>query len=172
MTDHLTPDAEDAKARGRKVQRNRLFKILGLAVAVVALLWFLYWLLIGSRQVTTDDAYVQADVAQVTALVSGPIIQDGAGETQFVNKGDVVAVIDPADYQLAEAKAEAQFGQAQRRVEQYVANDQALAAQTAARTSDVANAAAQLASARSNLARADAEYGRRRSLVGTGAVSA
>ena len=156
----------------RRARRKRLFAILGAVVLAVGLLWFLYWLLIGSKRVTTDDAYVQADVAQVTALISGPIIQTPAGETQFVRKGDVVALIDPADYRLAVARAEGQLGQAQRRVQQYYANDQALAAQTDARASDVSRAQAQLASAQSDLARAEAEYARRRSLAGTGAVSA
>jgi len=171
MTDQASPPADGARARGLSDKRKRLFKLLGLGLAVVAVLWFLYWLLIGSRQVTTDDAYVGSDVAQVTALVGGPVVQDPVGETQFVRKGQVVAAIDPADYQIAVARAEAQLGQAQRKVQQYFANDQAMVAQTTARTSDVARAQAQLAAARSDLARAQADYDRRRGLQGTGAVS-
>ncbi|MDB5445389.1 MAG: EmrA/EmrK family multidrug efflux transporter periplasmic adaptor subunit [Phenylobacterium sp.] len=168
--DDAEVDAAPSPA-ARKARRRRLFAILGAVVLAVGLLWFLYWLLIGSKRVTTDDAYVQADVAQVTALVSGPIVQTPAGETQFVRKGDVVALIDPSDARLALSRAEAQLGQAQRRVQQYYANDQALAATTDARTSDVSRAQAQLASAQSDLAKAEAEYARRRSLAGTGAVS-
>jgi membrane fusion protein (multidrug efflux system) len=173
MTEQSSSEAAaalDAKARAAK--RKRLFAVLGGAVLAIGLVWFLYWLLIGSRRVTTDDAYVGADTAQVTALIAGPVIQIPARETQLVRKGDVLAVIEPSDYSLAVARAEAQLGQAQRRVEQYYANDQAMAAQTAARTSDVARAEAQLASTRSDLARAEAEYARRHSLAGTGAVSA
>jgi membrane fusion protein (multidrug efflux system) len=122
--------------------------------------------------VSTDDAYVGSDVAQVTALVSGPIVQDPVGETQHVSQGTVVAVIDPADYKLAVERAEAQLGQAERRVQQYFANDKAMAAQTTARTTDVRHAEAQVAAARSDLAKAEAEYARRQRLAGTGAVSA
>jgi membrane fusion protein (multidrug efflux system) len=163
-----TAQASSDKNRRRK----RLFTLLAAGIAVIAVLWLLYWVLIGSRHVSTDDAYVQADTAQVTALVAGPLISVPVGETQHVKKGDVVAVIDPADYRLALARAQAQLGQAERKVKGYFANVEAAAAQTDARNSDLARAEAQLASAKSDLARAQTEYDRRHALAGTGAVSA
>jgi len=153
--------AERAVAKGR---RKRLFTILGLVILGSALLYLLYWFLIGSRSVSTDDAYVQAEVAQVTALVSGAVIKVPVTETQMVQKGQVLAVIDPADFQLAVDRARAELGQSERRVKGYYANDRALAAQTAAKTTDIARAQA-------DLARAQTEYGRRKSLAGSGAVS-
>jgi membrane fusion protein (multidrug efflux system) len=161
------PTAEKNGAR-----RKRLFTLLGLAVLVVAVIWLLYWLLIGSHRVSTDDAYVDASVAQVTSLVAGPIVRAPVTDTQFVRRGDVVAVIDPSDYKLALERAQAQLGQAERRVKQYYANTEAYGAQTQARQSDVAHAQAQLAAARADLARAQQELSRRRNLAGTGAVSA
>ncbi|ATQ43316.1 HlyD family efflux transporter periplasmic adaptor subunit [Caulobacter mirabilis] len=152
-------------------RRKRLFLILGALIVVAALLWLLYWLLVGSRHVTTDNAYVQADVAQVSALVSGPIVSAPVRETQAVKTGDVLAVIDPADYRLAVDRARAELGQAERRVGQYFANDEAFAAQTAARDADIARADAALASARSDFNRAQVEYGRRTNLSASGAVS-
>jgi membrane fusion protein (multidrug efflux system) len=172
MTQDTTTDAPASGVRATGGRRKRLFTLLGAAILVIAVLWFLYWLLIGSRHISTDDAYVQADTAQVTAQVAGPVIAAPVGETQFVQKGDVVAVIDPADYRLAVARAEAQLGQAERRVQGFYANEEIAAAQTQARTSDLTRAQAQLQSARSDLARAQAEYARRRGLAGTGAVSA
>ena len=153
-------------------RRRRLFTLLGAVILTVAVLWFLYWLLIGSRRVSTDDAYVNADTAEVTALVAGPIVSDPTEETQFVHKGDVVAVIDPADFRLVVDRARAQLGQAERRVKGYYANEQAAAATSAARASEVAHAQAQVASARADLSRAQSEYKRRADLAGTGAVSA
>jgi membrane fusion protein (multidrug efflux system) len=172
MTDDITTDPPAPKAASLARRRKRLFTLLAMAILVIAVLWFLYWLLIGSTRVFTDDAYVQADTAQVTALVAGPIVAAPAGETQFVRKGEVVAVIDPADYQLAQARAEAQLGQAERKVQGYYANEDLAAAQSQARSSDLDRSQAQLASARSDLVRAEAEYARRKSLAGTGAVSA
>lgn len=163
--------AAAAPAAPPAARRKRMFLILGGAVAAGGLIWGAYWLLVGSRHVATDNAYVGADTSQVAALVAGPIIATPVGETSFVKKGQVIAVIDPADYQLAVDRARAELGQAQRRVGQYYANDEALAAQTAARGADVARAEALLASARSDYARAEVEYGRRRNLAASGAVS-
>ncbi|MBX3485658.1 HlyD family efflux transporter periplasmic adaptor subunit [Phenylobacterium sp.] len=145
-------------------RRKRLLTILALVVAAAALIWFAYWLLLGRTHVETDDAYVQASSAQITALVSGPLTEVPIHETLMVKKGQVLAVIDPADYRLAVARARADRDQAERKVRQYFANDRALAAQTTARAADIARAAAELR-------RAEVEYGRRKGLAGQGAVS-
>lgn len=169
----IEPSDEPAEAKTRRLRakRKRLFTILAAVVVTLAVLWLIYWLLIGSRRVSTDDAYVGADSAQVTAQVGGPIVAVPARETQVVRKGDVLAVIEPADYRLALEKAQAELGQAERRVQGYFANEDVAAAQGEARTSDLHRAEAQLASARADLTRAQTEYGRRRDLAGTGAVS-
>jgi membrane fusion protein (multidrug efflux system) len=145
-------------------RRRRLFAILGLVIAAAAVLYLVYWLLVGSRHVDTDDAYVQASTAQVTALVSGALVSVPVNETQPVKQGQVLAVIEPADYRLAVDRARADLDQAERRVRQYFANDRALAAQTDARNSDIARAQAELR-------RAEVEFNRRKSLAGAGAVS-
>ncbi len=169
---HPQPAAAVATAPAANgARRKRLFMILGGVVLAGALIWGLYYFLVGSRHVTTDNAYVNAYTAQVTALVAGPIVQAPVGETTVVKTGQVIAVIDPADFKLAVDRARAELGQAERRVGQYFANDEALAAQTAARGADIARAEAMLASARSDYSRAEVEYGRRRNLAESGAVS-
>ncbi len=152
-------------------RRKRLFSILAIVVAATAVLVLLYWLLIGSHRVSTDDAYVQADTAQVTALVAGPIVSVPVVDTQAVRKGQILAVIDPTDFRLALDRARGEFGQGERRVRGYYANDRALAAQAVARTTDIGGAEAKLLAARSDLHRAQVEYERRRGLAGSGAVS-
>jgi membrane fusion protein, multidrug efflux system len=146
------------------VRRRRLLLILAAVVIAAAALWGVYWLLVGSRHVETDNAYVQASTAGVTALVAGPVVSVPVRETQPVRQGQVLAVIDPSDYRLALDRARADLDQAERRVRGYFANDRALAAQTAARDTDIARAAAELR-------RAEIEYNRRQGLAGAGAVS-
>src|SRR5689334_4161539 len=102
---HAPNGAPEAPARPSRARRIRLFAILAVAVAAAALIWFLYWLLIGSHHVETDDAYVQASNAQVTALVSGQLVRVPIYETQAVKAGQVLAEIDPADFRLAVARA-------------------------------------------------------------------
>ena len=159
-----SPTATPQPQKPGRARRIRLFVILAAVVAAAAVIWFIYWLLVGSRHVETDNAYVQASSAQVTALVSGQLTQVPIHETLPVKQGQVLAVIDPADYRLAVSRARADLDQAERRVRQYFANDRALAAQAAAKTSDIARAQAELR-------RAQVEYDRRKGLAGAGAVS-
>ena len=127
--------------------RQRLFMILGGVVAVVALIVFLDWLFVGSHHVSTDDAYVDAAVAQVTPLVSGPIVAAPINDTLPVKQGDVLVVIDPTDFKIALEVDEAALGQARRKVEGYFANRDADSAMTAAKGADIDHARALLASA-------------------------
>ncbi len=94
---------------GRARQRRRLFTILGGALGVGLVLFVLWWLLIASRFVSTDDAYVGAEVAEVTPLVGGAVKAVLVSETQTVKAGDVLVELDPADATLAYQKAEADY---------------------------------------------------------------
>jgi membrane fusion protein (multidrug efflux system) len=156
--------AASPKPAANARRRRRLFAILAMAVVAGGVIAALWWALVGAHEVETEDAYVQASTAQVTALVSGPIMSVAARETQSVRKGDVLVAIDPADYRLAVDRARAELDLTERRVRQYFANDRALGAQAAARVSDIGRAQAELR-------RAEVEYARRKGLAGAGAVS-
>jgi membrane fusion protein (multidrug efflux system) len=162
---------DPAKAQKRGAQRRGLFLLLGGVLAVAGIGFFLYWLLVGSHYVSTDNAYVGADLAQVTPLVSGAVIQVRVADTQPVKRGDVLVVIDPADAQVAAERAQAQYDQAVRQVRQDFATGDQLEAQVAARDADLARAAAQLASAQSDLAKTKVDLDRREALAASGAVS-
>ena len=160
------------ETRGRAgSSRQRLFLLLGAVVLLGAVGFGLNWLLVGSHHETTDDAYVDADIAQVTPLVSGPIIADPATDTMPVKTGDVLVVIDPADFRLALAQDEAALGQAQRRVQGYFANRDANNATIAAKAADIERARAQLISAQSDSDKAHTDLARRQALSRDGAVS-
>lgn len=158
-----TPGAAPPRAR-RRPSRRRLFLMLGGVIALGAVAYGAWWTLVGSRHVTTDNAYVQASTAQITPLVSAAILRVPVMDTSQVKAGDVLVVLDDSDAKLALAQAEAALAQAESRVRGYYANDEALGSQVAAR-------AAEVASARSALERARAEYGRRQALAQSGAVS-
>ncbi len=166
------PKAGDPAAKRRsRGRRIRLFSLLAAVVAVAALGWVIWWLLVGQDHVSTDDAYVDADVAQITPLVSGPVTRVMVVDTQPVNQGQPLVAIDDTDFQVALAQAQAQLGQAERKVRGYFANEEALAGQVAARDADITRADAQIASAGADLERARIELGRRQRLAASGAVS-
>jgi membrane fusion protein, multidrug efflux system len=106
------------EGRVRKVSRKGtparwlppLFRILFLVTAV----WFVWFAAANwnrwtgaARFVATDDAFVIGDVTPLAAHVSGYITNVAVNDYQAVQKGDLIAEIDPSDYraQLALAKA-------------------------------------------------------------------
>lgn len=62
------------------------------------------YLLLGNVQ-TTDDAYVAGNINPVSALINGSVITVNHTDTEFVKEGDVLAVLDDTDAQLAYKKS-------------------------------------------------------------------
>ncbi|MQT15029.1 efflux RND transporter periplasmic adaptor subunit [Segnochrobactrum spirostomi] len=104
------PAAEPAGVRGTG-HWSRLRRALGLLLTVVALVLagFLGWRMWQTYMTTpwTRDGTVRAYVVTVTPQVSGRIVDLPVKADQFVHKGDLLMVIDPSDYQIALANAEA-----------------------------------------------------------------
>jgi membrane fusion protein, multidrug efflux system len=144
-------------SEARKAMRRRLFMLLGGVVVIAALIAFVWWYVVASGYVSTDDAYVDASVAEITPQIDGLVRSVPVNDTQTVKRGQILVVIDPVDQQIAVAQAEANYGQATRRVEQYFANASA--------------GVAQVSSKRADLQRAQLDYKRRMALASTGAVS-
>ncbi|MFT6836142.1 MAG: membrane fusion protein (multidrug efflux system), partial [Francisellaceae bacterium] len=71
---------------------------------------------------TTDNAYVDADVINISAKVGGFIQKVYVQNNQFVHKGDKLVQIDAADYKLKLAKSDAEIIQAKGQLA--VANEQ------------------------------------------------
>ena len=162
--------SEASKARA-KPGRKRLFALLAAVVVLAGLGYALFDVLVLSHVVSTDDAYVGADVAQITPQVNGQVLQVDVQDTQPVRAGQPLLTIDPADARLALAQAQADYGRAVRRVQQYMANDQASSAQIAARDADIARAKAQLIAAQSDVDRTALDLKRRQARAASGAVS-
>jgi len=172
MTAAATPVAPEPVAVVAPSKRRRLLIILAIVVAVGAVLWGTWYVLTQRGRVETDNAYVGADTAQVTALVSGPVAEVRVAGTQSVRKGDVLVVLDPADAKVDVATAEAGLFQAQQRFAQASANVGAARARSLSRTADIAQARARVAEADAQLIRSRVELQRREALSGSGAVSA
>jgi membrane fusion protein (multidrug efflux system) len=146
----------DKAARLKKYRKWGLYGVAGI-LAKIALGFGLYYVMVGSHYVTTDNAYVDASTAQINAQVSGQVLRVLVSDTQAVRAGQVLAEIDPADARLAFERAEADYRRTLQRVRQYYAQEAAALAQVGARQAE--------------LARAETDYNRRRALAQTGAVS-
>jgi len=151
--------------------RRKLFGLLALAVVIAGLIWFTWHSLTQSGRVSTDNAYVGAEVAQVTPLINGNVIEVRVAGTQTVKQGDVLVVLDNTDAQIAVTNAEAALAQAKQRYRQASASVSTARSRADARSGDTAQARARQQAASADVARTAAELSRRRSLAGTGAVS-
>ena len=84
-----------------------LILILLFVVAAGAYIWHYY-----SIRESTDDAEIDGHIVPVSARVGGTVIEVNVRDNQYVAKGDVVARLDPADYQVALQRAQADLANA------------------------------------------------------------
>jgi membrane fusion protein (multidrug efflux system) len=138
-------------------RRRRGLTLLAIVVVVAGLGWGAYWFLVLRGLESTDDAYVDGDVVQVTSEVPGTVLALHADDTQAVARGDLLVELDPADAKAAMAAAEAGLASAVRQVRGLYAHADALKATIAERSAA--------------LARSEADLKRRLAVAGAGAVS-
>lgn len=166
-----TPAQESAQQEVRQSARRTWLIRLGLVVVIGGLLWGAWYLLVGRNHVATDNAYVNAEMAQVTPLISAQAIEVAVSDTQAVKRGDILVKLDPTNAKIAMAQAEADLAEAKRRFRQTSATSTSLSAQVTARGADIVQARAQLASAQADVDKARVDLQRREALVNDGAVS-
>ena len=100
--------AEVARARAaRSSLRVRLLRSFGVILAILAIGYAVYWFTTGANFVSTDNAYVGAELAQITPLVSGNVKAVHVSDTQTVKAGDRLVELDPADAAINVASAKA-----------------------------------------------------------------
>jgi len=105
-TEHAAPPRGYTRSkRGRKI-------LIGSAVLVVLVAGVVLWRYFGSYE-STDDAQVDAHLYPVSARVSGYVIKVNVGDNQYVHQGDVLVEIDPKDYEVSVAQANASLASAE-----------------------------------------------------------
>jgi len=157
-----TPSEPSSAPRGNTKRKRALLGVTAL-VALGAIAYGVYWWLFLNHYESTDNAYVQGNVVQITPQVAGTVTAINADDTDYVKAGQVLVKLDPSDARVALNQAEAQLGQTVREVRTLFVNNGGLQAQIAAREAD-------LARARSDFLRAQEDVSRREPLVKTGAV--
>ena len=137
---------------------RRTFIIVLVVVFLVLLAGFFYWRSTFTED--TDDAQVDGDLYQVSARVAGHISKVNVTDNQQVNQGDVIADIDPRDYQVALEQAEAQLANAKASFVQANSNVPITSVQTRTQVStagsDVVTAQATVAQQQKQVAAAQA----------------
>ncbi|MCU0921300.1 MAG: HlyD family efflux transporter periplasmic adaptor subunit [Burkholderiaceae bacterium] len=153
-------EAPPLSGRGRRIALGTLALLVLLAAAG----WGVYWWTTLRFIESTDNAYVQAPLVQITPLVDGTVVEVLVDDTDRVASGQPLVRLDPTDARLALERSQAALAQAVREVRVMRAQDGSLDAQSKLRRAEVERQ-------RAEMARAADDAARRRALVDSGAVS-
>ena len=161
VQDDQEKSREEEEAAARTAQRKSLVKkiapVVVLIIAVGALLWWMQ----SRRYESTDDAQVDGHISQIGSRVSGYVTGVHADDNQQVKQGQLLVEIDPKDYEVALARAQADYAESQ--AQATAANydvpitSVATATQKQSAAADVNNVKAALAGAQKNLDAAKAK---------------
>ena len=88
---------------------NRTFQIAAAAVALLVIGYFLYEATIHE---STDDAYTTGHVHDIAARVTGTVLKVNVDDNERVKQGEVLVVLDPTDFEVQVAQAEANYAKA------------------------------------------------------------
>jgi len=136
-----TAPAPAPAPKTNNTKRRVLMTLIVLVVLIAAVAYGLYYFLIARFHESTDDAYVNGNIVQITPQVVGTVISVNADDTQTVKEGDPLVLL----------------AQTVRQVRTLFVNDNQYQAQVALRQSD--------------LSRAQDDLRRRMTIAQTGAVS-
>ena len=160
------------KVKKNQSKRKKVLSIFFVLIILVGAVFGLYWYFYASHYISTDNAYTDVEIAQVTPSVGGTISDVLVTNTQVVKKGDILVKIDQTDTSLAVEEAKANLSLAIRRVKGYMANNNGLNALIEARKADEMKMNAKLSSAKADFKKAQIDLKRREDLISSGAISA
>ncbi len=144
-------------------RRRPALLALTAAVLLAGAAYGAWWAIYQRHYESTDNAYVQAPVVQITPQVGGTVLAVLADDTDLVKAGQPLVKLDPADARLALERAEAQLAQTVREVRTLYTNNGTLQAGIRLREAEVTRVQA-------DLAKAQDDVNRRRPLLASGAV--
>ena len=140
-------------------RRKRKFMLLVLAAVVVlgcAGVWA-YHEFYGRWSESTDDAYVNGNVVEITPLVTGTVVSIGADDGDLVHEGQVLVNFDPNDAEVGLQSAQANLARTVRQVRGLYSNVDGMKAQVNAQQAEVQ--------------KAQDNFNRRKNLAAGGAIS-
>jgi membrane fusion protein (multidrug efflux system) len=139
--------------------RKRQVMLVALAILVVLAgvgVWG-YHELYGRWNESTDDAYVNGNVVEITPLVTGTVVSIGADDGDLVHEGQVLINFDPNDAEVGLQSAQANLARTVRQVRGLYSNVDGMKAQVNAQQAEVQ--------------KAQDNFNRRKNLAAGGAIS-
>jgi membrane fusion protein (multidrug efflux system) len=144
-------------SRNSKRRRNMVILI---AVLVVLVAGVFLWRYLSSYE-STDDAQADVHLYPVSARISGYVVRVNVDDNQWVEKGTVLVEIDPKDYEVAGAQAQANLANAEATAQSLNITVPITSVNTSSQlkfsASDIANATAGVTAAERQLTAAHAQ---------------
>ncbi|MCJ2033754.1 HlyD family secretion protein [Methylobacterium sp. J-068] len=152
----IEPAPAEPPGKPRRVRKVVLTALLAAALGGGAYKAHAWWT-VGRFFVSTDDAYVQADISVLAAKVPGYLASVPIVNGQAVRKGDVIALIEDGDYRLAEQAAHDKLVTQQAAIAR-------IGRQVEAAQAQMLQASAQIDASKADAVRAAADYARQQQL--------
>jgi membrane fusion protein (multidrug efflux system) len=115
MADTLVEDTKPeapAKHVVKKPKRRRKFLIALIVLLPLLVGGYFLWRYLSTYE-STDDAQIDGHIHAISARITGHVSQVLVIDQQIVKAGDVLVIIDPRDYEVAVARAEADVADAE-----------------------------------------------------------
>lgn len=111
MSNNETPEIKPENKEEKTPQKPIKRFIIGVVILLLVLVcgYFIYEAI---HYQSTDDAYVETTTVQVSPKVSGQIVDVFITDNQHVKEGQLVAKIDPVDYEIKLEQAQARYDRA------------------------------------------------------------
>ncbi|ROM94507.1 HlyD family efflux transporter periplasmic adaptor subunit [Pseudomonas brassicacearum] len=151
------PTPESAQDAGNPGKRKFMLLVLTILVIVGGLGVWGWHEFYGRWSESTDDAYVNGNVVEITPLVTGTVVSIGADDGDLVHEGQVLVNFDPNDAQVGLQSAQANLARTVRQVRGLYSNVDGMKAQVNAQKAEVQ--------------KAQDNFNRRKNLAAGGAIS-
>lgn len=152
-----TQAPDNSPDTGNPRKRKVMLVVLAIVVVLAGLAVWGYHEFYGRWSESTDDAYVNGNVVEITPLVTGTVVSIGADDGDLVHEGQVLVNFDPNDAQVGLQSAQANLARTVRQVRGLYSNVDGMKAQVNAQQAEVQ--------------KAQDNFNRRKNLAAGGAIS-
>src|SRR5882724_7223476 len=155
------PSAGDQRTvRAYQNRKSRKVLVISAIAVIVVVASVFLWRYLSSYE-STDDAQADVHLYPVSARISGYVIKVNVDDNQWVEKGTVLVEIDPKDYEVAVAQAQANLTSAEATAKSLnitvPITSTTTSSQLKSTSSDIVNAQAGIIAAKRQLAAAHAQ---------------
>ncbi|EUB75755.1 secretion protein HlyD family protein [Pseudomonas sp. GM41(2012)] len=156
-TAETTPTPDNTQDTSNSRKRKVMLVVLAIVVILAGVGVWGYHEFYGRWNESTDDAYVNGNVVEITPLVTGTVVSIGADDGDLVHEGQVLINFDPNDAEVGLQSAQANLARTVRQVRGLYSNVDGMKAQVNAQQAEVQ--------------KAQDNFNRRKNLAAGGAIS-